>query len=255
MNAMGKEQVVYAFTGRSDGSNPKGDLLWTSKRFYGTASTGGAGRDGTLFSLDSSGKFRTLHAFTGAPYDGAEPLGNLVEFDGALFGVTEMGGKDDLGSIFKLTPSGTEVVVHSFNGVDGQYPLGLVAFNGLLYGATSAGGPDIKGTLFSTTANGTFRIVHSFLGHSKGDGAFPAAPPTAVKGILYGTTRGGGAHGNGTVYEVNRAGSEAVLHSFGKLPDGVHPFAPLVFFEGLLYGTTENGGSFNPNGTVFQVLP
>ena len=66
VNALGNEQVVYAFEDQSDGSNPKGELLWTSKRLYGTASTGGSGREGTLFSLDSSGKFRTLHAFTGA---------------------------------------------------------------------------------------------------------------------------------------------------------------------------------------------
>src|SRR5208283_3306386 len=106
-----------------------------------------------------------------------------------------------------------------------------------------------------------------FGGYS-GDASYPGYFSNLVfdkKGNLYGTTSGGGAYNQGTVFEITAAGAGSVVYSFGSQPeDGNWPEGPLVFDkEGNLYGTTsQGGGSTNCNavnsfgcGTVFKLAP
>jgi uncharacterized repeat protein (TIGR03803 family) len=70
-------------------------------------------------------------------------------------------------------------------------------------------------------------------------------------GNFYGTTIGGGANGDGVVFEITPQGAFTVLHTFTG-PDGDFIFAgPMQATDGNLYGTTQLGGSKN-DGTVFQ---
>jgi uncharacterized repeat protein (TIGR03803 family) len=66
-------------------------------------------------------------------------------------------------------------------------------------------------------------------------------------GNLYGTLSSGGAHGQGSVYELTPSASgwtQTTLHSFGQGEDGGDPFASLtVDQQGNLYGTTSDNGS------------
>lgn len=114
----------------------------------------------------------------------------------------------------------------------------------------------------------TFVLLHGFAG-APNDGAIPAAGLVMDPvGNLYGTTAFGGLTncsalgevGCGTVYKVDRFGSETVLHKFSGA-DGAFPAAGLFMDSaGNLYGTTVNGGSagFCGNfgcGTVFKLSP
>jgi uncharacterized repeat protein (TIGR03803 family) len=91
-----------------------------------------------------------------------------------------------------------------------------------------------------------------------------------ASGNLYGTTSGGGAHGflntvGGTVFKLDPAGHETVLHSFCstdgvRCTDGEMPLGALVRdAAGNLYGTAAFGGanfvSNNGTGAVFKVDP
>jgi uncharacterized repeat protein (TIGR03803 family) len=258
VTAKGREHVLYSFKGGSDGSHPKGGVfVLGSGLYYGTTWTGGASDDGTVYVVQNTNQERVLHSFAGKPYDGEEPVGDLVLIGSNLYGATEKGGAYDAGAIFEISISGGgERILHSFRpALDGSDPVGIVAFDGTLYGATSAGGAFSKGAIFSLAPRSPFRILHNFKGHPD-DGAYPKAAPIIVKGKLYGTTRGGGADGNGIVYKMTTAGAESVLYSFHKVPDGVAPFAPLTFVDGVLYGTTLNGGTQHAAyGTVFRLLP
>jgi uncharacterized repeat protein (TIGR03803 family) len=79
-------------------------------------------------------------------------------------------------------------------------------------------------------------------------------------GNLYGTTSGGGASKQGTVFKVDPSGKETVLYSLTGGTDGTAPITGLALdTEGDLYGTTDSGGS-SPNcffgcGVVFKVDP
>jgi len=94
-----------------------------------------------------------LHSFTGNFTDGVSPYGAGVILDklGDIYGTTEVGGYWGYGTVFKITPSGTETILHSFNpnGVDGYDPLAALVFkNNILYGTTSGGGTSAAGTVF-----------------------------------------------------------------------------------------------------------
>ena len=104
-----------------------------------------------------------------------------------------------------------------------------------------------------------YESLHSF-GHGT-DGKYPNFGDLLnVSGTLYGTTYYGGTHDDGTVFRITTAGTEHVLHSFGKGTDGNGPYsADLIDVDGTLYGTTDGGGAYDQasggGGTVFISAP
>jgi uncharacterized repeat protein (TIGR03803 family) len=143
----GKFTVLYSFTGGADGASSQATLVMDSLgRLYGTTVFGGAFGAGTVFMVDGE-RETVLYSFTGGT-DGAEPFAGVVR-DGAgnLYGTTLQGGsaENPAGTVFEVTPSGLETVLHSFNEDEeaGQFPLygglGLDAA-GNLYGAAGAVG-------------------------------------------------------------------------------------------------------------------
>jgi uncharacterized repeat protein (TIGR03803 family) len=212
-------------------------------------------------------RFTVLHAFTGPPADGANSVAGLVtDRAGNFYGTTEGGGSTDncgderltgCGTVFKLSPDGSETVLHVFtNGGDGAYPhAGLIADKkGNLYGTTSLGGKYGAGTIFRVKSDGAEKILHSFAGPPS-DGVYPTAGLIKdTAGNLYGTTFGGGAYSAGTVFKLT-GGTETVLYSFTGGSDGGSPEAGLIADDGgNFYGTTDKGGSYG-TGTVFKVAP
>ncbi|MBV9057468.1 MAG: hypothetical protein JO078_11460 [Candidatus Eremiobacteraeota bacterium] len=200
---LGKKKIIYGFGPGTDGADPFSCVIDVNGTLYGTTNFGGTNNLGTVFAVSAkSGQERILHSFAGGS-DGASPLfANLTFFEGAIYGTTPSGGAHNLGVVFRVTPSGTETVVHSFGGTpDGAKPEGgLVAFDGKLYGTTSAGGANHFGTVFSVAESGTERVVYSF--GKRPDGQNPSSGLTRVAGTLYGTTYAGGAHGEGTVFSL-----------------------------------------------------
>lgn len=95
------------------------------------------------------------------------------------------------------------------------------------------------------------------------DGTFPQAALINVKDVLYGTTLGGGAHGEGVVFALDlHTGTERVLYFFCSLQscaDGESPEAGLIYKNGILYGTTVEGGDTDCGGagcgTLFSLDP
>jgi len=93
----------------SDGINPQGGLIISGNTLYGTASAGGEGGSGTVFSLNTDGTgFTTLYSFTPAPYgqpnsDGANPYGSLVLSNYTIYGTTTTAGNSGNGTVFSLS--------------------------------------------------------------------------------------------------------------------------------------------------------
>src|SRR5438046_353484 len=96
--------------------------------------------------------------------------------------------------------------------------------------------------------------LHSFTGGS--DGYIPEGRLLRDKqATFYGTTYGGGAHGQGVVFKLAPDGTERVLHSFvGGASDGAYPTNAGLALDraGNLYGMTQFGGT-SDYGTVFKV--
>ena len=283
--AKNTESVLYGFCrqqGCADGAYPAASLLADKMGdLYGTTSEGGAGGCtggcGTVFKITAGGTETVLYSFSGGD-DGADPRAVLIadkkgNFYGTTYGggIPECGidGSSGCGLVFKLSPNGTEKVLHSFAGGnnDGNFPLaGLVPDeNGNYYGTTQAGGAYAGGTAFKLAPHGMETVLHAF--GSGSDGLYPEATLIADKGgNLYGTTSIGGSGscsgyygpGCGTVFKLAPDGSETVLYSFQGGSDGEEPNAALIADgNGNLYGTTFIGGGTGCGGfgcgTVFEI--
>jgi uncharacterized repeat protein (TIGR03803 family) len=201
--------------------------------------------------------------------DGAYPVAGLIAVSGKLYGTTYLGGgADDGGTVFEISTTGKERVLHGFTGSpdDGASPLaGLIEIDGTLYGTTSSGGHSCGqysggcGTIFELSTSGSgYKLLYGFNGYPY-DGSMPQASLVAINGKFYGTTIAGGANNDGTVFIVSLTGKEKVLYSFkGPPDDGALPEAGLIAVNGALYGTTESGGSGgcfagDGCGTVFMI--
>ncbi|HEV3091722.1 MAG TPA: choice-of-anchor tandem repeat GloVer-containing protein [Candidatus Cybelea sp.] len=152
----GVKKVLHNFGAGSDGRGPQAALLSVKNILYGTTRGGGSlsERKGTVFSMGLKGGENVLHSFSGPP-DGSLPQAPLIDVDGLLYGTTPLGGagSSNLGTVFSITTTGTENVLHSFTGgPGGSYPSsGLIDLNGTLYGTTAGDGSANHGTVYTLT--------------------------------------------------------------------------------------------------------
>jgi len=118
----------------------------------------------------------------GAP-DGANPVGGLVrDSQGNLYGTTEAGGESTCpwtcGTVFKIDAAGSETILHSFNGYDGQFPESGVILDaaGNLFGTAETGGGSGYGTVFK---------VDAVTGEEPFSTPSPAEPTGLVPGLAW----------------------------------------------------------------------
>jgi hypothetical protein len=243
-----QEMVLHTFVDKSDGYGPGGGLTFNAKGdLFGTASFGRelASADGTVFELTPKAggglTFRTIHGFSQAAGDGANPSSAVVfDSEGNLYGTTPNGGVG-CGIVYELSPLATaggewtETILHEFSrqpsAHDGCNPSGRLIF-------------DQAGDLFDGTYNGGGGLNNLFC-----------------------------TNGCGTTYKLHLANgqwTEAILHRFtGEgAPDGENPSGGLAFDEaGNLWGATAFGGAGNSStcgdpdggvgmcGSVFELTP
>ena len=100
---------------------------------------------------------KVLYRFKGGT-DGEYPYGGLVrDAKGNLYGTTYFGGVSGAGTVFRLSKTGKQKVLHSFSGgKDGGYPVAGVIIDaaGNLYGTTLQGGDFGAGTVFKVNPSG-----------------------------------------------------------------------------------------------------
>jgi uncharacterized repeat protein (TIGR03803 family) len=258
----GKETVLYRFTGTSgDGMNPwQGLVRDASGNLYGTTFNGGTDGIGTVFKVDPTGTETVLHSFNANNSDGSNPQGGSLIRDSAgnLYGTTTFDFSQGAGTVFKLDPSGTETILHTFSDGtgDGNWPYGTLVRDsaGNLYGVTNYGGTFGYGIVFKVDASNTETVLYNFSGNG-GDGADPGGGLVRDgAGNLYGTTNSGGSAYFGTVFKLAKNGTETILHSFSG-NDGRLPELGLIRDpKGNLYGTTQFGGAHGA-GVVFKITP
>jgi len=251
INATGSFTSLYSFTGGNDGGEPFAALaLGADGNFYGTARFGGTnGGYGTIFKINASGMFTSLHSFNAEVWN---PSALVQGADGNFYGTTSGdGGTTYPGTIFKINASGSFTTLYSFTGGnDGRIPGALVqGADGNFYGMTDEGGTNGSGTIFKINASGSFASLYSF------PGSFwnPGALVQGADGNFYGTTGNGGTSYSGTIFKINASGTFTTLYSFTGGNDGSDPFAALVqSAAGDFYGTAYFGGTAGA-GTIFKI--
>ncbi len=114
------ESALYSFcsqggTNCTDGALPAASMIQAHDgNFYGTTLSGGAidpvsGGAGTVFEITPSGTHSTLYTFCsqGASNctDGTEPRDLIEGPDGNFYGITQNGGANTAGTIFRSLPA------------------------------------------------------------------------------------------------------------------------------------------------------
>jgi uncharacterized repeat protein (TIGR03803 family) len=204
---------LYSFgSSPADGENSFAGLVQASDgNLYGTTYFGGTstncygGGCGTVFQISPSGSYTSLYSFGSSPTDGAGPNAGLVQSgDGNFYGTTLYGGTYGDGTVFRISPVGSLIIIWSFTGCrDGANPYAplVQGSDGNFYGTTQNGGTYGVGTAFRITPGGSLTIIWSFTGGS--DGANPLAPLVqGSDGNLYGTAVDGGANNGGSVFTL-----------------------------------------------------
>jgi len=207
LDSAGNETILHNFAGgSSDGAYPDGGHLTMDKagNLYGLAAGSRSIAKGVLYELSKKGTFTIQHSFAGGTSDGCTPLGTVaMDKAGNFYGTTRACGSHNYGTVWRVSRSGKETILHNFAGYpsDGFYPYGGVARDskGNLYGVTQQGGAHHYGTVYELSAKGKLTLLHSFSGSG---GAGPLGESfRGAEGTLFGTTVGGGTYGYGTVWK------------------------------------------------------
>jgi uncharacterized repeat protein (TIGR03803 family) len=213
--------------------------------------------------LPAFGAESVIHSFVGT--DGQTPVyvyALSVSLNGYVMYGTTNTSATNAGVVFKVTKLGVfSVIASSFS--PGFHPSSPVVDNGngALYGITQDGG----GVIYKLTQSGgvwTTTIVYSSLaGHPQGQLVYLTCS-SGSHPCLFGTTKDGGAHGDGSVWQYDlHTNSFSTLYSFANGSDGMAPLGGLTEAPatppgapspapGDLCGTTSIGGA-HTGGTLF----
>jgi len=269
-----------ANAGCPDGSYPSAELIMdVDGNLYGTARGGGEYGNGVVFKMKpvaNGWTYGIVHSFchdagctdgrfpdtgftyagqiSGAPWDESSPL----------FATTNSGGANNQGSVYKLSPNGsnwTYQVIHSFSSGMLAGPVVLTP-SGDLFGITEEGGKYGDGTLYRLAA-GTWSetTLHNFCAEANcTDGYYPYGRLAVdAAGNLFGTTSQGGSGrvAAGVVFEFTPGSGYSVIYNFCSRPDcgdGSDPQGGMIMDAGgNLIGTTGVGGKRADGGTVFML--
>lgn len=229
-------------------SNPRSALvLHPNGNLYGTTVFGGPANNGQIFRLTPAGEVTVLVQFTGTlgANPGKNPEGLFVHRDGNLYGLTNTGGVQNRGTVYRMTPDGTLTTLVEFTG-DGPSNKGARPFDTLIapgdgnfYGTTFGGGASDAGTVFRVTPAGMLTTLVEF---NRQGAPAPGSSPSAglalhTDGNLYGTTQFGGEALFGTAFRVR-----------------LGPTPQTLAAEGIQASGATLKGSVNPNGATTSVV-
>jgi uncharacterized repeat protein (TIGR03803 family) len=243
-------------------------VLGNDGNLYGVT-TGGNGHGstiaGTIYKITLDGQLTTLHTFCPLPCsEGVSPTGLILASDGNFYGTTTVGGKNNQGTIFRISPAGKFDLLYTFCSKhssratcpDGEFTFvpPIQGIDGNFYG-TAAGGEHASGILYELSRSGTYTVLYNFCSvPGCADGGGPSSLAQDAQGNIYGATGGGGGKGYGTVFEFTAAHEYKVLHNF----DLVHGSSPLFGLtlanDGNLYGVASDEG-YNGDGTLYEITP
>jgi uncharacterized repeat protein (TIGR03803 family) len=205
------------------------------------AGQGSSSNGGTVAGVTISGKAKVLHTFSagngGTFLNGENPaIGFAVGPDGALYGVTEQGGKNNAGVFYKVTTTGSFQLLYNFCSQsacpDGPGRI-VLGNDGNFYGAEF-------NTIFRLTPQGVWSLVYALNPTTEGTASNLIL---GTDGNFYGTGRV--ANDNGTIFRVTPTGQFTIIYEFPAI-EGVTSNL-IQASDGNLYGGTTSD--------IFQLTP
>ena len=208
-----------------------------------------AGRAAVL-DISHAGAVTTVYEMLGR--DGFYPTGSLVQAsDGHVYGVTNGGGDDNSGLIYRFDPAGVYEIRHQFNSEDGgNQGHGLMqASDGNLYGTTTVG--SYLGTAYRLGLDGAFATLSDFPG---GPGVqTPTSGLTETPGGDFLGVSLGGTSSNGLLYRMDTDGVVTPVYDFPGVPGPFWPQDELILADDGNYYGVSGGGPQPGYGLVYRL--
>ncbi|MBL9118220.1 MAG: cadherin-like beta sandwich domain-containing protein [Verrucomicrobiaceae bacterium] len=179
------------------------------------------------------------------------PWNGLVKgSDGNLYGTTPQGGVSDLGTVYKVTPTGVITTVVSFDLSNGARPFcNLVeGADGSYYGTTREGGMNGAGTVFKVSPAGGLTVLTHFL---SSEGYPNEGLVIGSDGNFYGVTSRGGPASRGSLFKLTPGGTRTTV-AFMTSESG-YPGAIVQGSDGNFY-LPSSGGS-EGKGAIVKITP
>ncbi|MCA6363862.1 MAG: hypothetical protein IM638_12555 [Bacteroidetes bacterium] len=227
---------------------------------YGVTSVGGFYDFGVCFRINPTTQVLNKCFEFGQIHNGRNPTGSLLyASDGMLYGMTESGGTNNAGIIYRFNPGTNQFTkLFDFNPVvSGKTPTSslIQTPDGKLYGMTRRGGNNDLGVLFRfDPVTLAYSKLVDFSGTS--NGALPSGSLLlASNGRLYGTTIQGGTNNRGVLFEYNPANNLFTKRCDFGTPAvvGTGPRGTLIqASNNKLYGVTSGSFSTINTGYIFE---
>jgi uncharacterized repeat protein (TIGR03803 family) len=248
------------FAGATNGSYPWGSLISDGTFLYGMTRQGGTNDMGTIFKIMPNGTgYAKLLDFAGTS-NGRLPFGSLFSDGTFLYGMTWSGGNNDLGTVFKITPNGTnyEKLVDFAGAANGRVPKGhLISDGTFLYGMTYMGGTSNLGTLFKIKPDGSgFEKLMDFSGTT--NGGYPHGSLISDGAFLYGMTWSGGTTDDGLVFRYGILAGVEETNSVTEMTLSPNPASDFIILHipekilGHTFAIFDNSGRKILEGTLTQ---
>ncbi len=243
------------FDGTNNGDILEGTLIEaTNGKLYGFTYRGGANNAGVLFEYDITTNTLTKKIDFDGANNGKTPKGRLLEAaNGKLYGVTNIGGANNLGTFFEydITTNTLSKIIDFDGTTNGQSPYGGViqAANGKLYGTTYTGGPNFNGVLFEYDITLDDFVVKQSLDGTNTGGSITGLLYEAINGKLYGQNTSGGANSKGVLFEYDITAN--TLTKKHDLNEDWHFGALIQASNGHIYGASGIDGATN-DGVIFE---
>ena len=172
-----------------------------------------------------------------------------------IWGASQQGGSNGIGSLFNVYDNGTDFLIKSefINSVEGNKPRSrvIIGSDGNYYGITSEGGTNNGGTIFRYGVNG-FENLYNL--NPAADGSNSRGDMLEISpGVFIGTTTNASTNNAGSIFRFSIADGFSTLHTFQPSTEGGNPSGALAYNASTqkLYGTCSSGGT-DGFGTCFS---
>lgn len=200
--------------------------------------------------MTAAGAYSVLYSFCSLANcsDGTQPQSLTLGPNGNLFGLAQLGGFGNCGTVFQVSPEGRFVVMHRFNDlVDGCNPFNALTWanDGNLYAVT--GNDQNGGFIFEVAPDGEFTSLYNFSCCNGGTRPYGTLFQ-GTDGGLYGETAGSVVGGSGTIFKFSNNLSPLVE----TVPVAGSVGQPVIILGNHLTGTTSV--TFNGTPAAFTVV-
>jgi uncharacterized repeat protein (TIGR03803 family) len=228
---------------------PRSSLIVVNDFLYGVAD-GGQNHCGVIYRLNPDGSvYDVVYNFSGDLQGGYLPRGELSYQDGFLYGVNFSGGKNNIGTIFKVKTDGTQYsdIYNYSNSSVGSANNIILGADNILYGTTYTVGSNYA-CLFKINTDGInytklwdFNIV---------DGYSPEGDLRFHNNAVFGECYSGAANDLGCLFEFNTTDSVySKLKEFYTYSEWNWSFA--LTDNSIYYGSSESDKC--STGTIVKV--